>query len=402
MVSRYTRGPCGSSKRPAPKGYAARSSRRARTVARYSRLPASRPCSRCASTESSPSRSACAGSPRPTCSSPPPRSSGSSRARAVFEDADRRCRGRSRRRVRLGRGRRPRRASEAALRDHGADIVVADLAELLESGMIEPGIFSVEPWAVTELRAGPRSARSDRVDLRPVERPHRAARQPRRRRAARRSRVRTSTASSRALPLAPTPRRGYGYPEEGPIADRRDQRQARSGCSSTTSRSTSATARCSNVTSGCSTCAMAYCAATSDWTSPAGQAVRVRSTRLVSFVQRSVAAICYEVEALDRPARIVVQSTLVANEPVPPEQADDPRAAAALRAPLVGRVPRAPRPRGGARASDARQRAADGGRARPRRRRARRDGRPWSESERRPGAGHGQHGARARARPCGS
>jgi alpha,alpha-trehalose phosphorylase len=72
------------------------------------------------------------------------------------------------------------------------------------------------------------------------------------------------------------------------------------------------------------------------WTSPAGQAVRIRSTRLVSFVQRAVAAICYEVEVLEQPARIVVQSSLVANEPVPtPEQADDPRAAAALRAPLV-------------------------------------------------------------------
>jgi alpha,alpha-trehalose phosphorylase len=72
-----------------------------------------------------------------------------------------------------------------------------------------------------------------------------------------------------------------------------------------------------------------------EWVSPAGQAVRVRSTRLVSFVQRAVAAIRYEVEAVDEPARVVVQSSLVANEPVP-EQTDDPRAAAALRAPLLG------------------------------------------------------------------
>jgi alpha,alpha-trehalose phosphorylase len=71
-----------------------------------------------------------------------------------------------------------------------------------------------------------------------------------------------------------------------------------------------------------------------EWVSPVGQAVRVRSTRLVSFVQRSVAAIRYEVEPLDAAARIVVQSELVANEPVP-EQTNDPRAAAALRAPLV-------------------------------------------------------------------
>lgn len=71
------------------------------------------------------------------------------------------------------------------------------------------------------------------------------------------------------------------------------------------------------------------------WTSPAGKSVRLRSTRLVSFVQRAVAAICVEVEAVDQPVRIVLQSTLVANEPLP-ESAADPRAAAALRAPLIG------------------------------------------------------------------
>ncbi|MDQ4020020.1 MAG: family 65 glycosyl hydrolase [Actinomycetota bacterium] len=71
-----------------------------------------------------------------------------------------------------------------------------------------------------------------------------------------------------------------------------------------------------------------------EWVSPAGQTVRVSSTRLVSFVQRSVAAIAYEVEAVGDSARIVVQSELVANE-AEPEETDDPRAAAALRAPLV-------------------------------------------------------------------
>jgi len=71
------------------------------------------------------------------------------------------------------------------------------------------------------------------------------------------------------------------------------------------------------------------------WVSTAGQAVRIRSTRLVSFVQRAVVAVHYEVEAVDAPARIVVQSPLVANEPGPEEKIDDPRAAAALRAPLI-------------------------------------------------------------------
>jgi alpha,alpha-trehalose phosphorylase len=57
----------------------------------------------------------------------------------------------------------------------------------------------------------------------------------------------------------------------------------------------------------------------------------------VSFVQRSVAAILYEVEPLGAPARIVVQSELVANEPLAGPE-DDPRAAAALRAPLMAEM----------------------------------------------------------------
>jgi alpha,alpha-trehalose phosphorylase len=71
-----------------------------------------------------------------------------------------------------------------------------------------------------------------------------------------------------------------------------------------------------------------------DWVSPAGRAVRVRATRLVSFQQRAIAAICYEVEPLGEPSRIVLQSSLVANEPLP-EKSQDPRAAAAVTAPLV-------------------------------------------------------------------
>src|ERR687887_1933787 len=51
-----------------------------------------------------------------------------------------------------------------------------------------------------------------------------------------------------------------------------------------------------------------------EWRSPAGASVLVRSTRLVSLVQRSAAAILYEVEPLDGPIRVVVQSELVANE----------------------------------------------------------------------------------------
>jgi trehalose/maltose hydrolase-like predicted phosphorylase len=71
-----------------------------------------------------------------------------------------------------------------------------------------------------------------------------------------------------------------------------------------------------------------------DWASPAGQRVRVRSRRMVSFVQRAVAAIEYVVEPVDAPARFVIQSELVANEEMPHMKAD-PRVSAILDNPLV-------------------------------------------------------------------
>ncbi|MGW3669378.1 glycoside hydrolase family 65 protein [Streptomyces sp. NPDC005141] len=72
---------------------------------------------------------------------------------------------------------------------------------------------------------------------------------------------------------------------------------------------------------------------TCEWTSPAGSTVRVRSTRLVSFTQRAIAAVAYEVEPVDSRTRVVVQSELVANEQLPGQSAD-PRAAIALESPL--------------------------------------------------------------------
>ena len=70
-----------------------------------------------------------------------------------------------------------------------------------------------------------------------------------------------------------------------------------------------------------------------EWLSPAGRGVRITSTRLVSFAQRAIAAVLYEVEPLDDGLRVVVQSELVANETVP-DPDPDPRAAAALAQPL--------------------------------------------------------------------
>ena len=70
-----------------------------------------------------------------------------------------------------------------------------------------------------------------------------------------------------------------------------------------------------------------------EWISPAGAGVRVQTTRLVSFVQRAAAAILFEVEPLEGPLRVVVQSELVTNEAAPPAS-PDPRAAAVLESPL--------------------------------------------------------------------
>ena len=72
-----------------------------------------------------------------------------------------------------------------------------------------------------------------------------------------------------------------------------------------------------------------------EWESPAGRAVRVRSTRLVSLTQRAIAAIHYEVEVVDSGddpdgALLVLQSELVANEQLPGRNDGDPRLDTAL------------------------------------------------------------------------
>lgn len=72
-----------------------------------------------------------------------------------------------------------------------------------------------------------------------------------------------------------------------------------------------------------------------EWRSPAGQAVRVTSTRMVSLTQRAIAAIEFVIEPLEEQLRIVVQSELVANEQLPTQSGQDPRTAAVLEAPLV-------------------------------------------------------------------
>ncbi|MFF4835361.1 glycoside hydrolase family 65 protein [Streptomyces sp. NPDC001315] len=73
---------------------------------------------------------------------------------------------------------------------------------------------------------------------------------------------------------------------------------------------------------------------TARWTSPGGRTIRITSRRLVSFTQRAVAAVVYEVEPIDGPSTVAVQSELVANEQLPRFEGD-PRVAAATESPLV-------------------------------------------------------------------
>lgn len=67
------------------------------------------------------------------------------------------------------------------------------------------------------------------------------------------------------------------------------------------------------------------------WTSPVGTRVRVRSTRIVSFAHRSVAAVRYIVEAIDA-TEVTIVSELLANEPLPITH-EDPRVQELLKEP---------------------------------------------------------------------
>jgi alpha,alpha-trehalose phosphorylase len=71
-----------------------------------------------------------------------------------------------------------------------------------------------------------------------------------------------------------------------------------------------------------------------EWVSPAGKAIRMSSTRLVSFTQRAIAAVRYEVEPLEGTVRFALQSELLANEQLPADTGD-PRHGMDIDHPLV-------------------------------------------------------------------
>jgi alpha,alpha-trehalose phosphorylase len=63
------------------------------------------------------------------------------------------------------------------------------------------------------------------------------------------------------------------------------------------------------------------------WETPAGKLVQIRSRRLVSFVQRHVATISYEVTLLNQAAPVVISSEMIVPQPRQQSEETDPRRA---------------------------------------------------------------------------
>src|SRR4029077_19206839 len=66
------------------------------------------------------------------------------------------------------------------------------------------------------------------------------------------------------------------------------------------------------------------------WETPAGKQVSITSRRLISFVNRHVAAISYRVTLLNAQASVVISSEVATNEPGARSDGDDPRLARAF------------------------------------------------------------------------
>ena len=194
-----------------------------------------------------------------------------------------------------------------ALREHGADVVVARPRRAARA--TRDRAAGLRGRAVVAARDGarPRPARADRVGVRALQRAHRPARQPRRGRAERPAgdvpqlvlRAAAAAVRRRRLRLSgvgPDDRQRHRRQDHPPARRRRAVRRPLRKAALARARARPARGRAApHASTG---------------RSPAGAAVRVRSTRLVSFAQRAVAAILYEVEPIDGPLRVVVQSEL--------------------------------------------------------------------------------------------
>ncbi|HLS75111.1 MAG TPA: family 65 glycosyl hydrolase, partial [Actinomycetaceae bacterium] len=71
------------------------------------------------------------------------------------------------------------------------------------------------------------------------------------------------------------------------------------------------------------------------WRAPSGTTLELRSRRLVSLAERAVAAVRWELRAVDGPAHVVVRSELSVGTRPPEVESDDPRVAEALDDPFT-------------------------------------------------------------------
>ena len=220
-----------------------------------------------------------------------------------------------------------------ALRAHGADVVVGDLAELLDGAMIQHPAFAVEPWAVREteldldrlaqtesvfaLANGHIGLRGNLDEGEPYGLPG------------------TYLAGFYEVRPLPYAEAGYGYPGGRPDGRQRDQRQDHPPA-----RRRRAVRRplrrAAPATSGCSIFAPACCAARSSGCRRRG--ARCGSPRRGWSRSRSARSRRSSTRSSRSTARlpVVVQSELVANETLPrhrerPARRGGARLAAALR-----------------------------------------------------------------------
>ena len=98
------------------------------------------------------------------------------------------------------------------------------------------------------------------------------------------------------------------------------------------------------------------------WRSPAGRAIKLRTTRLVSFTHRAIAAIDYEVEACDEGETRDRRAVRARRQRAAARPVRGPARRGRAARPAGGRGPRQLRPDRGAHAPHARERAARGGR----------------------------------------
>ena len=403
-ASRPTRGRCASCGRPRRRAAHARSSRRAPTAGRCLPPPGSKTCfEERVDGHRRRARSTCRASPRPTPFSP--------RRAALGVDAGA---GRPSSRTPWPVSRRaapaPSAGSSASTGSGQADALASPRRRHRRAGPRRPAGRPRDPAPGVRGRALGASARPPRTSTR-SPRANRSSRSPTATSA-------SAATSTRASPMGCPGTYLNGFYESRPLPYaggrlRLSRRRARRLVNVTDGKIIRLLVDdepfdvrygdAARATSACSTCAPACCAATVEWVSPAGRggADHLDAAGLVHAAgggghpatrsSRSTSA-----------ARVVVQSELVANEPLPRPGDADPRAPRRSRSAAAARTTVADR---GARVvlvhTTATQRAAHGRRDGPRRRRPRRASRAADGELRGPRPRDRDRRPRRRASACG-